>query len=167
VQDPRGEIVAYRNEAAWGDAVLLDPAARRIETLPRRQGCSTPGLLCADFSRVAALRIKPRLGEQWDGADLRVGLPKPTAKLVVLMLSQLYRPGWEATLSNGKTVSGYRLFDGLTGFNLPAGVTSARITFTPTTRIVLTSFSWAAIFFGFLAMIAAPVVAARRKRAVH
>jgi len=54
----------------------------------------------------------------------------------------------------------------LTGFDLPAGTTSATITFTPTTRIVLTSFSWAAIFFGFLAMLAAPLVAARRKRIV-
>jgi uncharacterized membrane protein YfhO len=78
------------------------------------------------------------------------------------MVSQLYRPGWEAALSNGTTVRGSRLFGGFTGFDLPAGIDSARITFTPTTRIVLTSFSWAAIFFGLLAIAAVPLVARRK-----
>ena len=42
----------------------------------------------------------------------------------------------------------------------------ALLTITPLLWIVLTSFSWAIIFFGLLAMATAPLLAARRKRAV-
>ena len=68
------------------------------------------------------------------------------------MLSQLYRAGWQAQLSDGSTVGGHRLFGGFTGFDLPAGVDSARISFEPTTRIVLTGVTWATLFFGTLAI---------------
>jgi hypothetical protein len=162
--NPDATIIVYRNGGAWPDAVVLGVRAKHVGVLPRAPGCSTAGLLCANFLQVDFLRVPAGVGESWDGTDLRVAFLPRTPAPRVLMLSQLYRPGWEATLSNGKTVSGYRLFGGLTGFDLPAGVKSARITFTPTTRIVLTSVSWAAIFFGFLAMVAAPLVAARRRR---
>ena len=167
LQSPEATIVAYRNPGAWPDAVVLQPRAKEIGLLPRRPGCPTPGLLCADFGKVDVLRVPgSRVRDVWQGTDLRVSLGR-TPSPRVLMLSQLYRPGWEAELSDGKTVSGYRLFGGFTGFDLPAGVTSARITFTPTTRIVLTSFSWAAIFFGLLVMAGVPLVAVRRKGALH
>ena len=78
------------------------------------------------------------------------------------MLSELYRPGWQAQLSNGRTVNGYRLVDGFTGFDLPPGVDSARISFRPTARIVLTSITWAAILIGLLAM--AGIAVGRRRR---
>lgn len=163
LQNPTATIVAYRNPGAWPDAVVLT----RQDTLARRTGCDTPGLLCADFSPVARVRALGAVrGESWDGTDLTVRL-RPVPARSVLMVSQLYRPGWEAALSDGKTVGGHRLFGGFTGFDLPAGVTSATITFTPTTRIVLTSFSWAATFFGLLVMAGAALVAVRRKRAVH
>lgn len=158
LENPSATIVAYRNPGAGTDAVVL---ARRV-ALPPRAGCDTPGLLCADFAPAARVRVRGAVrSERWDGTDLAVRL-RPISQPSVLMLSQLYRPGWEAELSDGRTVSGYRLFGGLTGFDLPAGVKSATITFTPTTRIVLTSLSWAAIFCGFLAMAAAPLVARRR-----
>src|SRR5207237_10268864 len=94
LQDPAATIVAYRNPGAWPDAVVL---ARRPGTLPRRAGCDTPGLLCADFSPAARLRVRGAVrGERWHGTDLSVRL-RPVALPRVLMLSQLYRPGCEAT----------------------------------------------------------------------
>jgi hypothetical protein len=78
------------------------------------------------------------------------------------MISQLYRPGWEARLSNGRTVSGYRLFGGFTGFDLPPNVDAARISYHPTIRIALTSLTWATILLGLLTMAAIPL--ARRRR---
>jgi hypothetical protein len=110
---------------------------------------------------VARLR-KPSAvtGEHWDGPDLEVRLrPQPGPR--VLLLSQLYRPGWQATLSDGRTVPGRRLVGGFTGFDLPAGVTSATISFEPTGRIVLTSVTWAALFLGAVAL---AVLALRRRR---
>jgi uncharacterized membrane protein YfhO len=78
------------------------------------------------------------------------------------MLSQLYRPGWQAQLSDGRTVSGYRLIGGFTGFDLPAGVDSARIAYRPTARIVLTGITWATILVALLAI--AGIALARRRQ---
>jgi hypothetical protein len=159
---PAATIGVYRNLDAWTDAVVLRPQAKALGVLPRRAGCDTPGLLCADFRPVARLRAPHGvLGERWSGADLSVKLARTTAPRV-LMVSELYRPGWQAELSDGRTVSGYRLVGGFTGFDLPPGVDSARIVYEPTTRIVLTSITWATIFFGLLAL--AGIAVARRRR---
>jgi hypothetical protein len=161
---PAATIRVYRNPRAWTDAVVLRREAKRIRTLPRRAGCETPGLLCADFGPVARLRESGGvLGERWDGTDLSVRLARTPGQRV-LMLSQLYRPGWQAQLSDGRTVDGYRLFGGFTGFDLPAGVDSARISFAPTARIVLTGITWATLFFGTLAIAALALARARRSR---
>jgi hypothetical protein len=164
LENPSATIRVYRNRGAWPDANVLEPAAKRIATLPRRNDCSTPGLLCADFVSVARLR-EPRAvrSESWHGTDLSVKLAK-TEGPRVLMLSQLYRPGWQAELSDGRTVSGYRLFDGFTGFDLPPNVDSARLSFVPTIRIVLTGVTWATIAIGLLAMAGIALARHRRSR---
>ena len=162
LERPRATIIAYRNPGAWPDTVVLEPRAKQIGLLPRRKGCSTPGLLCADFASVAGLRLPAGVRRQdWVGTDLSVKLAR-VARPRVLMISQLYRPGWEARLSNGRTVSGYRLFGGFTGFDLPPNVDAARISYQPTIRIALTSLTWATVLLGLLTMAAIPL--ARRRR---
>jgi hypothetical protein len=162
LSNPPATIVAYRNPGAWPDAVVLDPRAKTIPSLPPRTGCDNPGLLCARFDSVAALR-RPGLvrGQHWDDTDLAVSLT-PSTTPHVLMLSQLYRPGWRARLSNGKTVSGYRLFGGFTGFDLPPGVTSARIDFAPTGRIALSALTWSTLLAALLALVIGWVYVRRR-----
>ena len=133
-----------------------------VRTLPRRQGCATRGLLCADFAPVARLRVPGGVRhEDWVGTDLSIELAG-AARPRVLMITQLYRPGWEAALSNGKTVSGYRLFGGFTGFDLAPNVVAARVSYQPTTRAALTAVTWATIFFGLLAMAGLSLVRRRR-----
>jgi hypothetical protein len=154
LKNPRATIIVYRNPRAWPDAVVLEPRAKLIGLLPRRRGCSTPGLLCADFTSVARLRLDDAVQHQhWVGTGLSVHLAQ-ARQPHVLMISQLYRPGWEAELSNGRTATGYRLFGGFTGFDLPPGVNSARISYQPTARIALTSLSWATIAIGLLIIVA-------------
>jgi hypothetical protein len=150
-------IVVYRNPTHWPDAVVVAPQARRLTTLSPREGCAIPGLLCDDLSPILALRRPGGVTAQnWHGTTLNVRLAASRAPRV-LMVSQLYRPGWRAKLSNGRTIDGYRLFGGMTGFDLPARVRSAAITFQPTGRIVFAALSWAAILLsvGFLVVIAA------------
>jgi hypothetical protein len=162
LERPKATIVAYRNAGVWPDAVALRVGAKQIRSLPRRGGCSTPGLLCADFAPVARLRAPNGVRRvAWDGTDLSVKLAR-TARPRVLMVSQLYRPGWEATLSNGRTVSGYRLFGGFTGFDLPPNVDGARVSYRPTTRVALTIVTWAAILLGLVTM--AGIALARRRQ---
>jgi hypothetical protein len=162
LERPGATIIVYRNPGAWPDAVTLATRAKQIGLLPRRKGCSTPGLLCADFASVAGARFAGGVRRQdWVDTDLSVKLAR-VARPQVLMISQLYRPGWEAKLSNGRTVSGYSLFGGFTGFDLPPNVDAAQVSYQPTTRIALTGLTWATIFFGLLAM--AGIALARRPR---
>ena len=100
-------------------------------------------------------------GENWVGTDLSVDLAR-SEQPHVLMITQLYRPGWEAALSNGKTESGYRLFGGFTGFDLPPNTVTARVSYQPTTRAALTAVTWATIFFGLVAMAGLALVGRRR-----
>ena len=155
-------IDVYRNATAWPDAVLLSPQAKSLESLPARKDCSNPGLLCGDFTRVVSLR-RPRdvAAETWHGATLDVRL-RPARHDSVLMLSQLYRPGWQAHFSNGKTVSGFELFGALTGFDVPAGTTSASIDFRPAPRMALAALSWAAILLGAGFLVAVSLMRRRR-----
>lgn len=147
-----GTIAVYRNPAAWPDAVVLDPAVRRISSLPLRAGCDSPGLLCASFARVAPLRRTGAvIDEHWHGTGLRVRL-RPTSGSSVLMLSQMYRPGWQATLSGGRTVHGFQVLGGFTGFDLPAGTQAAEIDYRPATRIVLELVSWLTLLGGLVAV---------------
>ncbi len=85
------------------------------------------------------------------------------------MLSQMYRPGWKARLSNGYTVDGYPVLGdfpgrGLTAFDLPAGTDSAVIEFLPARRAILAGISWATLFTGSALVIALALVARRRRR---
>jgi hypothetical protein len=161
LSNPRATIIAYRNPAAWPDAVILAPRAKNLGLLPRRNGCSTPGLLCADFSPVANLRQATGIQhENWIGTDLSVTFtPEPNPR--VLMLTQLYRPGWQATLSNGHTIDGYSLFRGFTGFTIPARATTATISYQPTTRTALTILTWTTILLSLLAI---PAIALSRRK---
>jgi len=84
------------------------------------------------------------------------------------MLTQLYRPGWQAQLSDGRTVSGYDLFSGFTGFDLPPGVDSARISYQPTVRMALTGLTWFTLAFSLVTIAAIsllrPASRLRRRR---
>jgi len=150
-------VVAYRNRHAWPDAVVLEPKAKALQRLPRRAGCPESGLLCANFTAVKALRMAHEVrGERWKDVNLVVDLV-PRSERRVLMVSQLYRPGWRAQLSNGHTVRGYRLLGGLTGFDLPPGTSSATVSFHPTDRIVLTAVTWVTVLLGLLFVVTAPL----------
>ncbi len=156
-------IVVYANPRAWPDAVVLSPDAKQLDRLPARPGCELSGLLCDDLSRDSTLR-RPQgvLDQAWHGTSLEASL-SPSSSPSVLMVSQMYRPGWRARLSDGRTVNGYRLFGGLTGFDLPPGTRSAEVYFHPTARIVFASVSWATVFLGFVFVIATTLGARRRR----
>jgi hypothetical protein len=116
-----------------------------LTTFEQRPACAIPGLLCENLSSILPLRWPAGVtAQRWNATTLDVRLaasPNPR----VLMVSQMYRPGWRARLSDGRTVNGYRLFGGVTGFDLPPGVTSAQVYFHPTARLVFAAVSWATV----------------------
>jgi hypothetical protein len=160
LQDPETEIVVYRNPARWPDAVMLRRTAHGLGTLPRRPDCDDPGLLCADFGPVRQLReAADVLTSEWRGASLDVTFASASSTRT-LLLSQIYRPGWRAKLSAERTVPGYRLLGGFTGFDLPPGTSSATISFHPTSRIMLTILTWLTLLVACLFLVG--VTAGRR-----
>jgi hypothetical protein len=162
-------VVAYRNPSAWPDAVALSPRVKQIDRLPSRPDCHRSGLLCADFSALKALRLPGEVaGEAWHGTTLEVRLV-PSSRPAVLLVSQLYRPGWTARLSGGRSVSGYPVLSalsdsGFTAFDLPPGTRSAEIEFRPTTRMALAGLGWGTLVLGFGFIVIAPLVDRYRRR---
>jgi uncharacterized membrane protein YfhO len=69
------------------------------------------------------------------------------------MVSQLYRPGWRAKLSDGRTIAGHQLLGGVTGFDIPRGVRSAKIYFHPTGRFA--AMSWATVLLSIVFLVGA------------
>jgi uncharacterized membrane protein YfhO len=100
---------------------------------------------------------------RWNGTDLRLQMQAARVPWV-LLLTQVYRPGWQARLSNGRTIRGHEMFGGFTGFDVPAGVTSATITFHPLDRILLTWTAWITIFVALCALVALAVPNFLRQR---
>ena len=158
-------IIAYRNPAHWGDAVVVSPQAKRLTTFDPRPDCAIPGLLCDDLSSIVPLRRPSGVTTQrWNGTTLNVRLaasPKPR----MLMVSQMYRPGWRAKLSDGRTLAGYRLFGGVTGFDIPPGVRSAEISFHPTGRIVFAALSWTVVLLSIVFLVCAAAFGWHSRRA--
>jgi hypothetical protein len=148
-------IIAYRNPAHWGDAVVVSPRAKRSNTFDQRPDCAIPGLLCDNLSSIVPLRRPTGVtAQRWNGTTLDVRLAA-SREPRVLMVSQMYRPGWRAKLSDGRTIDGYRLFGGVTGFDIPPGVRSAEISFHPTGRIVFAALSWATVLLSAVFLIVA------------
>jgi hypothetical protein len=161
--NPVTTIVVYRNPAHWPDAVVLSSKAKDLTSFAQRKACSIPGLLCDDLSAIPPLRRQRVLSQRWSGTTLDVRL-SPSSTPQVLMVSQLYRPGWQATLSDGRTISGYRLFGGVVGFDLPPGATTASIRFHPTSRIAFAALSWATVLGCVLFLAGAAVFRRRRSK---
>jgi hypothetical protein len=151
---PATQILVYRNPKHWGDAVVVSQQAKELDSFAARPGCRIPGLLCDDLSAIVSLRRPGVTGQRWSGRTLDVRLAG-SAQPRVLMVSQLYRPGWRARLSDGQTVDGYRLFGGVTGFDIPPGVRAAEVFFHPTARIAFVVLSWATLFLAVVFLVGA------------
>jgi hypothetical protein len=147
-------LEVYRNPTHWLDAEIVAPQAKRLTHFTQRPGCGIQGLLCDDLAPVHTLRRQGVVAARWHGTTLDVALTS-SPETRVLMISQMYRPGWQARLSDGKTVVGYELFGSVTGFDIPPGATSARISFEPSARIAFAALSWAAVLASMLFLLVA------------
>lgn len=146
---PATDIVVYRNPDHWGDAAVVSERAKELEHFEQRPGCKIPGLLCDDLSPIVALRRSGVTAQHWSGRKLEVRLAA-SSRSRVLLVSQMYRPGWQARLSNGRTVDGYRLFGAVTGFDIPAGVSSVEVHFHPAARIAFAAVSWVTVLLAVI-----------------
>jgi hypothetical protein len=104
------------------DALVL-PRQAALAGLPRLPDCPHAALTCRDVGALwdardgHPLRVTGRFG------TLHVQLPAVDGTGRILLVPELHRPDWTATV-DGRPATVVRLFDGLLGVPLPAGPVS-------------------------------------------
>ncbi len=132
VPSTHGTVRILVNDTAWPDAVFVDPAVRTM-TLPGG-GCDGEALFCKDVASLAAARqvTDPvRTTREAAGLTIRV---LPTAAERLLLVTEMFRPGWEADAA-GHRARVEPLAGALVGVAVPPGVDRVTLTFRPPLRV--------------------------------
>lgn len=157
------DIVVYENEDAWSPAWFALPEVS-AGSLPSVAECGHDRLLCADASGLPAIKT----GNAWadfaaGGMDVRFA---PTSEPRLLVITQMYRPGWRA---EGLREGGERvpLTTGealgiLTAVEIPVDVVAVSLRYLPATPILLTRVSWGML--GLFSLVAVSCLALGRSR---
>jgi hypothetical protein len=122
------DLVLFENADAWPGAFLLEPSFSG-EELPVVPGCDHDRLTCRDFSPLLAHR-DPASIEVTRAADhIRIALGQ-TSETPILVVSEMFRPGWVATAGD-QTLPTRAMFGGLIGVPLPAGTRAVTLAYRP------------------------------------
>jgi len=135
----QGPIRLLRNPQAWRGAAFVDAPALAAPP-PALTGCIHSGVLCRDFTAVAA--AGPGAPVRVTGAEGRIGLrfgAHPVARW--MLVSEMYRPAWTAS-GDGKVLRVEPAWDALLAVEVPPGVSYVELQFRP--PWVLASI-WAAV----------------------
>jgi hypothetical protein len=151
----------YENHTAWPKATLLNSAVAQVSTLPLREGCGHPGLLCSDWSLIENARIlsngEPKSHIDWSG--IHVELPDFEGE-IFLFINEHYRPGWKVELGE-LTEMVTPFLDSLIGVHIPSGIKTLRLAYRPPIQVALESISFFSIF---LCIIIASLLVAKNRR---
>lgn len=135
----QGPIRLLRNPAAWPGAAFVDERVLAVSP-PLLTDCEHGGILCRDFSAVAAAgptapvavtRTEGQIELQFDA--------HPTARWIVV--SEMHRPQWIAT-GDGRRLRVEAAWDALMAVEVPPDVSVVTLDFRPT--VVLASI-WTAV----------------------
>jgi hypothetical protein len=146
-------LVLYDNANAWRPAFLIDPSLAAGE-IPVQQGCENDRVLCRDFSVVVAHRDSTPVELVRNGNDIRITRHQAAAP-AVLVVSEMFRPGWVATAED-RQLSPRPMFGGLLGISLPAGVDKVRLIYRPTSLLAATALSLASVMAAVVLMFRRP-----------
>jgi hypothetical protein len=146
-----GDLRLMRNPSAWPGAAFVDERAIRIELSPLA-GCTIGGVLCLDFAPVAS--AADHFGVHLDRrhGDIAIHFRRDSVAARWLVVSEMYRPGWQARAS-GLDLPVTRVLDGLIGVRVPAGTADIELRYRPTLLIVLTWVSGATLFLALLILL--------------
>ena len=143
---PTGEtstLAVYENPDAWPFAAFVSADALDL-TLSPVSGCPHDRLLCADAGPVLSRRmgdVRATLLEDGVAAEFA-----PSDDTRWLLVSQMYRPGWQAVGTNRegeRTLLATReALDALVAVEIPSGIVSVDIRYRPRLRLWLAYLSW-------------------------
>jgi hypothetical protein len=138
----RHELVLYENADAWSGAFLLDPEEAAGE-LPRHPGCENDRVLCLDLAPLAARARRELVNAHRTGGAIDISMPR-LDQPAVLVVTEMFRPGWQARSSVGALTTG-RFAGGLLRVDVPAGLTAVRLLYRPPLMIASTIVAWSAL----------------------
>ena len=150
--------VLLHNPDAWPKAFVMSAGVLNL-TSAYRENCGHSGILCAHMEQY--LPFKRNIKVRKVGADGHVQLSIPSqSENIVLGLSTMYRPEWEA-LANGEKLIVRPLFDAFIGVEVPSGISNITLDFNPKVRIWLNYLSLSAFVLCFAGIV---VLISREKR---
>ena len=114
----------YENTDAPPGAFIL--GAESVGHLPVHPDCAHNRLLCKDLASLAALRRLERLEITRSGSRIQIDVEAvDTARVVVV--ADMFRPGWAATRDGGEALATFSLGPGLLAVEAPAGIRSIHL----------------------------------------
>ena len=160
------EWVLLFNPDAIERAFLLSPEIRKrkmeyrencFHEMPRlypdKYNSNTPKrFLCANFDDISKYRISGKVQTIGENGKMKMNI-KQRKDPVILALSTLYRPEWEALSNDKKNLKIFPLFDAFIGIEIPKGVNSISINYNPRVRIFLHYLSFCTILFSIVLII--------------
>ena len=146
----QGEVRLLRNPTAWPGAAFVDEAVFTMSMTPL-ENCDVAGVLCLDFSPVAAAfqeavhevtRVHGGLRVQFRADDV----PRQ------LLVSEMHRRQWQAWAGTDD-LRVARVTEGLIGVDVPAGVGAIQLSYRPTLIIWMVRISAAVLLLATLTLL--------------
>lgn len=142
---PEGNVGLYRNVNAWPEAVFVSTDALQVD-LPRVKGCGHGGALCHEWSPLASLVVKTSpIVVHRHGGDIELFLGAGRRSDMVIMVSEMYRSGWEATWSDAERAGYVQIRPtvlNFVGLVVPREATRIQLRYRDRARAVLDCITW-------------------------
>ena len=148
-------LVLYENPDAWPAAFLVQ-SSFGDGAVPVLAGCDDDRMLCRDFGAVVPHRDAALIEVTRADDRIQIAFAQPSAPNM-LVVSEMFRPGWTATAGAGRLAT-RPMLGGLIGVPIPAGVREVILRYQPRGHR-MAFVVWLA---GLLAAIG--LIAARRRR---
>ena len=124
----RSELVLYENPDAWPIAFLLQSSFGDGE-VPVVSGCGHDRVLCRDFGAVVRHRDSTPIEVIRAEDHIRITWKQPSTPSV-LVVSEMFRPGWTAYIGE-RRVATNSMFGGILGVPIPAGAREVTLYYRP------------------------------------
>ncbi len=126
------------NDDTWPKAFMMTNDV--FDTSPiYRNECGHTGLLCAELEPFLKNKMNVKVKKTGSNGHFDLLIPAQEKKIVI-GLSTMYRPEWQA-FANGKKLEVKPLFNAFIGVEVPPGTTNIKLDFNPKVRIRLTYLS--------------------------
>ena len=142
--------VLYENADASPGAFVVREAGPPIALSPY-PGCLHDRLLCKDFAPLASVLRQDRVDVSRGGSSIEIDLDPLDAPRIIVV-AEMYRPGWTAARSDGGALETFSFGPGLLGVRLPPSVPFIRLSYEAPVVIGASLVAWLVLTVGLAAL---------------